>query len=435
MNVTAGILGVVVLLLLVGLRVPVAVALVLVSGGGLWLLLGPAPAMGVLANTPMAFAASWTLSAVPMFLLMGLVAYHAGLTASLFAAAKRLLGRLPGGLAISTVFACTGFAAVSGSSIANSAAMGRIAVPEMIRAGIRPDFACGCVAAGGTIGALIPPSILMIVYGVFTETSVTKLFLAGVGVGLVTALGYAAVILLHAFVRPDVVPRGARPAAAADGTADEDASGAFPVLVLVAVIFGGLFGGLFTPTEAGAVGALAAFLLAFSMRRLDARRTMQAVEETLLTCAALFVVAIGAAMFTRFLGITGVSGFLAQQVQAAGLEGTTLVLLLVFVYLVLGMFMEPFGAMLITLPVILPLLRAQGVDPIWFGALVVKLLEIGMITPPVGLNVFVIRSVVGGIGVAAIFRGVVPFLAADLVVVALLVAFPPLATFLPRLLG
>lgn len=432
MSVETGFWGIAVLLLLLVLRVPVALALIAVSFGGIASLLGVRPALGILSNTPYSFVASWTMSAVPMFLLMGFVAFHAQLTAGLFDAAKALLRKLPGALGIASIFACSGFAAVCGSSLATAASMGRIAIPEMIRAGYAPSIAAGCIAAGGTIGALIPPSILMILYGIFAETSITSVFLGGVSIGILTALGYSAIVLLLAWTRPDLVPR--RPIEDEQISAREALVRVWPVLLLIGIVFGGLFSGFFTATEAGAIGAAGAILCAALVGRLNRHVMRQALLETLMTTASLLIIGIGAAMFTRFLGITGLSGFISQQVGAADIGYYQLMLIIVIVYLLLGMVMEPFGAMLITLPVFIPLLNAEGISLVWFGVLVVKLLEIGMITPPVGLNVFVIRNVASShVTTLQIFRGVGPFFVADLIVTALIIVFPALVLFLPGL--
>ncbi len=433
MSVETGFWGIGVLFALLFLRVPVALALIAVSFGGIVSLLGIKPAFGILSNTPYAFVASWTMSAVPMFLLMGFVAYHAKLTEGLFDAAKAALWRVPGALAVASIFACSGFAAVCGSSLATAASMGRIAIPEMVRAGYSPSISAGAIAAGGTIGALIPPSILMILYGVFSETSITKVFLGGITVGLLTAVSYALVVWLLAALRPDWVPRGAPAGARVSGR--EALRKVWPVMALVLLVFGGLFSGYFTATEAGAIGAGGAILCAAAIGTLSRQVMKNSLLETLQTTASLLIIGIGAMMFTRFLGITGLSGFIAKQVGAADISYLQLMLMVVLVYLALGMVMEPFGAMLVTLPVFLPLLNAEGISLVWFGVLVVKLLEIGMITPPVGLNVFVIRNVASNyVSTAQIFAGVLPFFLADLAVTALIIAVPGLVLALPALL-
>ena len=433
MSVETGLYGIGILALLLLLRVPVALAMISVSFGGIAFLLGFKPALGMITSTPYSFVASWTMSAVPMFLLMGFISFHAGLTTNLFDAAKALLGRVPGGLAISSIFACTGFATVSGSSIACAAAMGRIAIPEMVAAGYRPSFAAGALAAGGTIGALIPPSILMIVYGVFAETSITQIFVGGIGVGLLTALSYCLVVLAVCWLRPDIVPRTLT-AVSGEGGNRAAILRIWPLLILVLLVFGGLFSGYFTATEAGAVGAGGAFLLSAITGKLSIQVVRVSLLETLTTCASLFIIGIGASMFTRFLGVTGLSSFIGTFVAGADLGYAELMTIIVVIYLILGMFMEPFGALLVTLPVLLPVLKAEGISLVWFGVLVVKLLEIGMITPPVGLNVFVIKNVASRyVTVVQVFKGVTPFMLADLLVVILTIAFPAIVLSLPQL--
>lgn len=434
MSIEIGFYGVGALILLLMLRVPVALALISVSFGGIAFMLGLKPAFGILSNTPYSFVASWTMSAVPMFLLMGFLAYRAELTTGLFDAAKALLHKIPGALAISSIFACSGFAAVCGSSLATAASMGRIAIPEMLRAGYSPSIAAGSIAAGGTIGALIPPSILMILYGVFAETSITKVFLGGVTMGLMTAASYVAVVLILAALRPDLVPR--RPVDAGGMSAFDAVKRIWPVLALIVLVFGGLFSGFFSATEAGAIGAAGAFICAAATGKLTWNVVKESLLETLLTSASLFIIGIGAAMFTRFLGISGLSSFIATQVGGADLSYVQLMIIVVAIYLVLGTVMEPFGALMVTLPVLIPIFNAEGISLIWFGVLVVKLLEIGMITPPLGLNVFVIRNVAQEhVTVVEIFAGVFPFFLADMVVVAIAVGLPSLILYLPNLLG
>lgn len=433
MNLTVGIAGLVILFVLLALQVPIAIAMMAIAFVGVWVMLGLSPAIGVLANTPYEFVASWTLSAVPMFLLMGFIAFHGGLTSGLFDAAKVGLRKVPGGLGIAAIVACSGFASVCGSSLATAASLGRIAIPEMVRAGYKPSFATGALAAGGTIGALIPPSILMIIYGVFSETSVTAVFVGGISVGLLTAASYIVVILFIAWFRKDIIP------AEAVGVADLDGRkvlmAVWPILVLILLVFGGLFSGLFTATEAGAVGAAGAIGLVAITGRLKWSVMRQSILETLGTCASLFIIGVGAVMFTRFLGLSGVAGLISGAVQGFDLNYFQLMFVIVVIYLILGMFMEPFGAMLVTLPVLLPVLHAQDISLIWFGVFLVKLLEIGMITPPLGMNVFVIRNVAGEYAsLTDVFKGVTLFLIADLVVVTALVVFPDIILFLPAML-
>ena len=368
-----------------------------------------------------------------MFLLMGFCCYHAGLTRGLFDAARKWLSALPGGLAVATVFGAAGFSAVTGSSVACAAAMGRIAVPEMIRNRYDATLATGTVAVAGTIGALIPPSILLILYGIFVQVPISKLFLGGIGAGLLTVAAYTLVIIIRAKLRPDLAPPvvertslGERLLALAD---------TWPVILLVIGVFGGLFAGIFTPTEAGAVGAFLAFVIAGSKGALTWASSRQALVETIQTTAAIFVIAIGANLLTRFLALSGASQFLSQMVIGLGADTVLLMVGIAVMFLVLGMFLEPLGAMLLTIPVLLPILQDTGLSLIWFGVVLTKFLEIGMITPPVGLNVFVIKGVVGDLATTTqIFKGIVYFLLADLVVVALLMMFPDLILFWPNLI-
>lgn len=433
MSLTIGLLGLAALFVLLAIKVPVAISMIAVSFVGVWTMIGLSPAIGILAATPHQFVASWTLSAVPMFLLMGFVAYHGGLTGGLFDAAKVGLRKIPGGLGIASIVACTGFSSVCGSSLATAASMGRIAIPEMVKAGYKPSFATGALAAGGTIGALIPPSILMIIYGVFAETSVTRVFVGGLSVGLLTALSYVLVIFLVAKFRKDIIPE--RPIGADTLDGRQVFKTVWPLLVLIVLVFGGLFSGMFTATEAGAVGAAGAIALVAITGRLNWFVFRQSLLETLTTCASLFIIGVGAVMFTRFLGLSGVAGLISGAVQGSSLGYFELMLIIVVIYLILGMFMEPFGAMLVTLPVLLPVLNAQNIDLVWFGVFLVKLLEIGMITPPLGMNVFVIRNVASQYATLTdVFKGVTLFLVADLVLVAVLVVFPNIILFLPSLM-
>lgn len=432
MSVETGAIAIAVLLVLLAIRVPIAIALLLTAFGGLWSMLGVQAAIGLVASTPYNFMANWTLSAVPMFLLMGFIAYHAGLTTSLFRAAKVILRNVPGGLAMSTIFACSGFAAICGSSIACAAAMGRIAIPEMTANGYRRSFACGTVAAGGTLGALIPPSILLIVYGVFAQTSITQLFLGGISVGILTAISYCTLILIISLVRSDISPRHL--AITDDQTSLRSLLEIWPIMALALIVFGGLFSGFFSATESGAIGAIGAIVISLVSGRLTWRTILRSFTETLSTSAALFIIGVGASVFTKFLGLSGLSTWIAGQVTGMELTQLQLIIAIVMIYIVLGMFMEPFGAMLVTLPVFLPILVSMDVSPLWFGILVVKMLELGMVTPPVGMNVFIVKSVAGAdTTLSEVFRGVSIFLVADLLVIAAIIAFPVVVLFLPSL--
>ena len=413
---TIGLIALASVLGLIALRVPIAVVLIVVSFTGIWAIVGERPALSMLSTVPYNFAASWTLSSVPMFLLMGYLAFHSGLTRGLFEAARAWLGWMPGGLAIASLCGAGGFAAVTGSSIACSAAIGRIAVPEMHRQGYDIRIATGSVAAGGTIGALIPPSILLILFGIQAEQPITKLFLGGLIVGLISLGLYIAAVLAVYWLRPQSMPR------AGAGTRAERINSlkeVWPVLLMIAVVFGGLFSGLFTATEAGAVGAVITLMIGIARRTLKWRDFGESCVDTLLSSGGLFMIAIGANLFTRLVALSGLSRLIGSGIEGLGLEVTGILILITLIYLALGMFLEPIGAMLLTLPLFLPLIHAQGVNEIWFGVLLAKLLEIGMITPPVGLNVFVIHSVARDYAkLEQIFAGILPFLVADLALIA-----------------
>lgn len=411
------------------IRVPIGVALIAVSFTGIGTLLNWKIAWGTLGVIPYHFASSWLLSSVPAFLFMGFLCYHARLTEGLFQAARIWLARLPGGLAVASIFGCAGFAAVTGSSVACSAAMGKIAVPEMMRNRYDPGLATSTVAAGGTIGALIPPSILMILYGVIAQVPVQDLFLAGAGIGILTLLAYCAVVMLRVRLNPalappltgEVITRRDRLAALVE---------IWPVLLIAVGVFGGLFSGVFTPTEAGSIGSFLSLVVALAKRSLSWRALWMTIIETILTTASLMIIAIGASMLTRFLALSGAGDALSGAILSLGTEPVLIILMICLVYLLLGMFLEPIGAMLLTLPIFLPVVDQSGYSLLWFGILLTKLLEIGMITPPIGMNVFVIKGVVGNLtSLGTIFRGVVWFIVADLILIGLMIAFPALVLF------
>ncbi len=429
---STGIAGLGVLVILLLLRVPVGAALGAVAFVGIWLLVGGRAAWGLLASVPYDFVAHWSLSSIPMFLLMGFVSFRTGLTEGLFRAARVWLGGVPGGLAHTTVAGAALFSAVSGSSVACAAAMAKIALPEMRAHHYDPALAAGAVAAAGTIGSLIPPSIILLIYGIFAEVPISQLFIAGIIPGVLTAVMYGGMISLRVRAKPSLAPERLVGAPLSEKVAALRET--WPVLVMIIGVFGGLFGGLFTPTEAGAVGAMMALIIAASRGKLTLAAAREAVTETVHSTAAIFIIAVGAALLTRFLALSGVPEALASVVAAQG-EGTLLLVIgFSVVYLLLGMFLDPIGIMLLTLPIILPVAEAADINLIWLGILLTKYLEIGLITPPVGLNVFVVKGATPDIPTTTIFRGIAWFVGADLVTVGLLIAFPVLALWLPGLL-
>lgn len=432
-DVEIGLSGLVALIALIAIRVPIGIALIGVSFTGLYILMGPRVAWGAISIIPYQFSSSWILSSIPMFLFLGFISYHTQLTRGMFNAARIWLAGLPGGLAIASIFGSAGFAAVSGSSIACSAAMGRIAIPEMMKQKYHPELATGTVAVAGTIGALIPPSIILIIYGVIAQISISQLFLGGIVAGLLTAVGYILVVLIRVWLNPALAPE--RDASVTWTEKFIALRETWPILLIMFGIFGGLFGGVFTPTEAGAVGAFLACSVAILTRQMTLGRFLQAARETLMTTAALLIIAVGASLLTRFLALSGAGNFLSSGILSIAADPVYLMLGIVLVYLLMGLFLEPIGAMLLTLPIILPVVDAAGWNLLWFGIVLTKLLEIGMITPPIGMNVFVIKSVVGDlVKTSAIFRGVFWFIIMDLFLVAVLCAFPQIVLTLPAMM-
>ncbi|WP_158964510.1 TRAP transporter large permease [Chachezhania sediminis] len=419
-----GVAALVIVLVMIAARIPIAVCLTLVSFAGIYLIIGWRPAMSMISSVPYSFAASWTLSSVPMFLMMGYLAFHSGMTRGLFDAARVALGRMPGGLAVASLVGSGGFAAVTGSSVACAASVGRIAIPEMLREGYNVRTAAGAVAAGGTVGALIPPSIVLIIYGVQAEVSINALFLGGLVVGSITVLLYVLAVQIIAWRRPEDLPRGR---AVAVGRRRDVLLQNWPLILLIGIVFGGLFSGVFTATEAGAVGVFLTFLIGVVRGKMTRAHFLESCSDTLLACGSLFAIAVGANMFTRLLALSGLSNATGDMIGALGIGVFGLLVIMCAVYLLLGMFLDPVGAMLLTLPLFLPLIESHGIDKIWFGLLLAKLLEMGMITPPVGLNVFVIHSVAKDrISLEQVFRGVVPFLAMDALLVVGLIAYQQL---------
>ncbi|MAE88734.1 MULTISPECIES: TRAP transporter large permease [Salipiger] len=422
-----------IVLFLIALRAPIGIVLLLVSFGGVWAALGFQVAWGIARAIPFDFIANWSFSAVPMFLLMGYVASNGGLTDGLFAALKIILRRVPGGLGCAGVGACALFSAASGSSVATSAAMSRIAVPEMLKQGYDKALATGTIASAGTLGSLIPPSILMIVYAIFANVSVGKLFLAGFLPGALSAAMYMTMIMLRVKANPSLAPRAEITATRADTIAALKQVWPLPALILG--VLGGIFAGVMTPTEAGAVGASLAMVLAALRRRLTWTVVRTAVRDAAIGTSTVFIIAVGATMFTSFMGLTGVPRAIANAMLSVGDSPVVLILMIAVVYIVLGMFIESIGIMLLTLPIFFPLLQAANVDMIWFGIIVIKLLEIGMITPPVGLNCYVIGSALRGtVPISTVFRGALWFIATDMITLTLLISFPAIALWLPNLL-
>jgi len=369
---------------------------------------------------------SFELSTIPLFIALGNIAYRAGITTAVYEAAKVWLTRLRGGIAIASIMGCGGFSAISGSSLACASTMGKICVPEMLRLGYDPRLATASVAAGGTLGSLIPPSILFIIYAIFTETSINQLFIAGILPGLLTLLGFVAVVAIWSRTDPSSVPDRGEPSTLAEKL--RAFQGAWPAALIFLIIVVGIYGGFFTATAAAAVSVAATCLIGLARRQLSLSDIWLAVRETAVQTGALFLIAAGAKIFVGAVALTGLADHMVGWVEQADLSAAALLLAICAVYLVLGMFLDPIGIMVLTLPLIVPLVETYDMNLIWFGVVVVKLLEIGLITPPVGLNVFVLSNVVGkSAPIGLIFSGIWRFLCVDVIVLTLIVAFPAIS--------
>jgi C4-dicarboxylate transporter DctM subunit len=420
--------GFVALFALMLLRVPVGMAMGLVGVTGFGCLVGSTPALKLVGQTSMRTVTDYTFGIIPMFLLMGAFVSNSGMSRELFRAANAFLGHLRGGLGIATIAACGGFAAISGSSVATAATFTTVAYPEMRRYGYPQSFATGTIAAGGTLGAMLPPSTVLAVYGLITEQDIGKLFIAGIVPGLIAGLMYMTTIAIIGVVRPKFLPDGRKSTWA---ERRESLRSVWATIVLFAFVVGGLYGGLFTPTEAGAMGAGGAFLIGVARGRLSRADIRRSLLQATRTAAAVFTVLIGALLFGYFLTVTETPQRVTEFLTSLGLGRYGVLALIMLMYLVLGCLMDALAMIILTVPIIFPVIHQLGFDPIWFGVIIVMTVELGLIHPPVGMNVFVIKSVIEDVKISTIFYGVIPFILTDLVRLVLLISFPILATYLP----
>jgi tripartite ATP-independent transporter DctM subunit len=421
-------LGFVVLFALMLLRVPVGMAMGLVGVGGFAYLAGGTPALKIVGHTSMRSVTDWNFAVVPLFLLMGSFATNSGMSRELFRTANAYLGHLKGGLGIATIAACGGFAAICGSSVATAATFSRVAYPEMRRYHYPESFATGVIAAGGTLGIMIPPSTVLAVYGIITEQDIGKLFIAGVIPGVIAVIMYMLTISVIGRLRPGYLPAG-KPVPWQERIAS--LRDVWATLLLFFFVIGGIYGGLFTPTEAAGMGAAGAFIIGVLRRRLSAPDILQSLLEATRTTAAVFTVLIGALLFGYFLTITQVPQKITEFLTGLGIGRYGILALIMIMYLVLGCLMDALAMIILTVPIVFPVIKELGFDPIWFGIIIVMTAELGLMHPPVGMNIFVIKSVVEDVKISTIFRGVLPFIITDILRLALLIAFPILALWLP----
>ena len=425
-----GIIGLAVLIVLLFLRMWIGFAMAFVGFFGYAFLEGFKPAFGIVGTVPYSTVAFYPVTVVPLFILMGVIVANTGVSGDLYNAAYKWVGHLRGGLAMATILACAGFAAITGSSSAGAVTMGKVALPEMKRYQYDDSMATGCVASGGTLGILIPPSLGFILYGILTEQSVGMLFMAGILPGLLLTALFIITIVVITARRPQAGPPGPK-----TGFKEKVISlkQTWQVLVLFLLELGGIYLGVFTPTEAGAVGAFGAILITLLTRRLTSRIFVDSILDAGLTTAMVLMLLIGAFISMRFLAVTKLPFLLAETIGQLQLSPYALITAITIFYLIVGMFLDIFSGITLTLPIIYPTITALGFDPIWFGVLMVLVMEMGLVTPPVGLNVFVLAGVTD-VPLSTIFRGVLPFVAAMIICVIIITLFPEIALFIPSMM-
>lgn len=426
------VIGFLALFVLMLLRVPVGMAMGLVGVTGYSYLVGAGPALKLVGQTSMRTVTDYTFGVIPMFMLMGAFVSISGVSKELFRAANAFIGHLRGGLGVATVLACGGFAAICGSSVATAATFAGVAYPEMRRYGYPQSFSTGVIAAGGTLGAMLPPSTVLAVYAILTQQDIGKLFMAGVLPGLLAISMYVLTILLIVTLKPELLPAGESKTWSEKLQALKDV---WAPLALFVFVIGGLYGGLFTPTEAGGMGASGAFILGILRRKLNRAQIREALLQATRTAAAVFTVLIGALLFGYFLTITQTPQKVTEFLTSLGVGRYGVLAMIMVMYLVLGCLMGAMAMIILTVPIIFPVIVHLGFDPIWFGIVIVMTVELGLIHPPVGMNVFVIKSVVKEVSFTTIFKGVLPFVATDLVRLVILIAFPVIALWLPSRMG
>jgi C4-dicarboxylate transporter DctM subunit len=418
----------VLLFVLLAAGMPIGFAMGLSASVGILLLIDGSAAFALLGQTAYETALTYNLSVVPMFVLMGYIAGGAGLSEGLYRACNAWLGRRRGGLALATIGGCGAFAAICGSSLATAATMAQIALPEMRRYGYDDRLATGSVAAGGTIGILIPPSIIMVIYGLLTETSISQLFLAGIVPGVLTVLGFMLTIIVMTRIDPSLGPPGAAASSREKLAVLRDVWG---VVALFLLVIGGLYLGVFSPTEAASIGAVGALVLGIVNRSFSFTMLSRALLDTVKTTAMIFTILIGAILFNNFLILASMPTIVSGWISGLPLGHTAILLVILGMYVVLGALLDSLAMVLLTIPIVFPIVSALGYDPVWFGVIVVMVVELGLITPPIGMNVFVIKGIARDVPLATIFRGATPFVTAQIVLILILVAFPRIALWLP----
>jgi C4-dicarboxylate transporter DctM subunit len=428
---TIGLIGMVALFTLIFLRIPIGFLMAIIGFVGFASIVSLDAAYKLVAKDFYTVFGSYNLTVIPLFVFMGQLAFHSGISRRLFDAAYKFIGFLPGGLAIATIFACAGFAAICGSTNATAATMAAATLPEMKRYNYKPGLATGVVAAGGSLGILIPPSVIFIVYGIMTEQSIGKLFMAGLLPGLLLTVLFIATILIWTTLNPELGPRGPR---TTFKEKIESLSGLVETIILFILVMGGLFGGIFTPTEAGAIGAFGTLVLSLVTKKLNWEGLKESLYETTRISAMIMVIVAGATVFGHFLAVSRIPYDIANWITSLNMPAVIVMMFIILVYLIGGCFIDSLALIMLTVPIFFPVVLKLGFDPLWFGVVIVMVTQIGVITPPVGVNVYVVSGVARDVPLETIFKGVIPLLIALIIGTLMLIPFPQLALYLPSLI-
>lgn len=430
--VTLALAGIAVMFILIALQIPIGIAMAIAGVAGFGMLTDWTAALSLIGSKAVSTLSSEELAVIPLFLVMGSLANVNGLAADIYKLAFAFVGHKRGGLALATIAGCAGFGAVCGSSLATAATMGRVALPEMLRRGYEPSLATGSIAAGGTLGMLIPPSLVMVIYAFLAEQFVITMFIAALIPGLLAVLGHFLTIMLVVSRNPAVGPAGEATNRAMKLAALRESTG---VVLVVLIVVGGIYGGVFTVNEAAALGVAVSFFFAIWRRKLSWSSLKQVMRETASNTAMIYLIIIGASVFASFISITKMPAAVVETIDGLGLPPLAIILALFVLFLILGSIFDTIAAMVITFPFVYPLVADIGYSPIWWGIVLLMAIEVGMITPPIGMNVFVIHGVARTVPLQTIFRGILPFFCADVLRILLIILFPALALWLPAVLG
>ncbi len=427
----AGIVGLILLFILIFSKMPVGFVLTLIGFIGFGYIVNFEASLSLMTNDFFDVFSNYELTVIPLFILMGQVAFHSGISSRLFNVAYKFIGHWPGGMAIATIGACAGFSAICGSTNATAATMASVTLPEMKKYGYKDNIATGVVAAGGSLGILVPPSVIFIIYGIMTQQSIGELFMAGILPGILLTLIFILVIIIWTLYKPEIAPRGPR-----TSFKEKAASlyGLIETIILFIIVMGGLFFGIFTPTEAGAVGAFGTIIIAAVQKKIDFKGFSQALMETTRISCMILVIVAGAKVFGHFLTITEIPYDIANWVTQINLSPNAIIGVIILVYLIGGCFIDALALIMLTVPIFYPVVTTLGFDPMWFGVVIVLVTQIGVVTPPVGINVYVVRSVATDVSLGTIFKGVLPLLAGLIIATLLLIIFPQIALYLPGLM-